>query len=107
PTASAYRQPAPTADLMRTALDYTRIFDIPVIDHCEDRSLSKGGVMHEGYHSTVLGLRGVPAASEEIMVARDLILAEMTGGRIHIAHLSTRKRLELVREAKTKQLRAT
>ena len=99
--------PVSTSHLMRMALEYTRIFDIPVLDHCEDRSLSKGGVMHEGYHSTVLGLRGVPAASEEIMVARDLILAEMTGGRIHIAHLSTRKSLELVREAKKKQLRAT
>jgi dihydroorotase len=99
--------PVSSSHLMRMALEYTRIFDIPVIDHCEERSLSCGGVMNEGFHSTVLGLRGVPAASEEIMVARDLILSEMTGGRIHIAHLSTRRSLELVREAKKKGLRAT
>jgi dihydroorotase len=99
--------PVSSSHLMRMALEYTRIFDLPVIDHCEERSLSQGGVMHEGYHSTVLGLRGAPAAAEEIMVARDLILAEMTGGRIHIAHLSTRKSLDLVREAKAKGVRVT
>ena len=99
--------PVSSSHLMRMALEYTRIFDIPVIDHCEERTLSQGGVMHEGYHSTVLGLRGVPAAAEEIMVARDLILSEMTGGRVHIAHLSTRRSLQLVREAKAKGIRAT
>jgi len=99
--------PVSSSHLMRMALEYTRIFDLPVIDHCEERSLSHGGVMHEGYHSTLLGLRGVPSASEEIMVARDLILAEMTGGRIHIAHLSTRRSLDLVRQAKAKGIRAT
>jgi dihydroorotase len=99
--------PVSSSHLMRMALEYTKIFDIPVIDHCEERSLSLGGVMHEGYHSTVLGLRGVPAASEEIMVARDMILAEMTGGRVHIAHLSTRNSLQQVREAKSRGIRAT
>jgi len=99
--------PVASSHLMRMALEYTKIFDIPVIDHCEDRSLSEGGVMHEGYHATVLGLRGVPAASEEILVARDLILAEMTGGRIHIAHLSARGSLELVRRARARGVRVT
>ena len=99
--------PVASAHLMRMALEYTRIFDIPVIDHCEERSLSCGGVMHEGYHSTLLGLRGAPAASEEILVARDLILAEMTGGRVHIAHLSARRSLEKVREAKARGIAAT
>jgi dihydroorotase len=99
--------PVATAHLMRMALEYTRIFGIPVIDHCEERSMSCGGVMHEGYHSTLLGLKGAPGAAEEILVERDLILAEMTGGRIHIAHLSTRGSLERVRAAKTKGITAT
>ena len=99
--------PVASSHLMRMALEYTKIFDIPVIDHCEDRSLSEGGVMHEGYHATVLGLKGLPAASEEILVARDLILAEMTGGRIHIAHLSARGSLELVRCARARGVRVT
>jgi dihydroorotase len=99
--------PVASSHLMRMALEYTKIFDLAVIDHCEEPTLSHCGVMHEGYHSTVLGLRGVPAAAEEIMVARDMILAEMTGGRIHIAHLSTRRSLELVRRAKAAGLRAT
>ncbi len=99
--------PVASGHLMRMALEYARIFDIPVIDHCEERSLSEGGVMHEGYYSTVLGLKGAPSASEEIHVARDLILAEMTGGRIHIAHLSTRGSLELVRRARERGVRVT
>jgi len=99
--------PVSSSHLMRMALEYTKIFDIAVIDHCEERTLSHGGVMHEGYHSTVLGLRGVPAASEDIMVARDCILAEMTGGRIHIAHLSTQRSLDLIRRAKAAGIRAT
>ncbi len=99
--------PVASAHLMRMALEYTRIFGIPVIDHCEERSLSCGGVMHEGFHSTLLGLKGAPGASEEILVARDLILAEMTGGRIHIAHLSTRRSLEKVREAKARGIAGT
>jgi dihydroorotase len=92
---------------MRMALEYTKIFDLAVIDHCEERSLSAGGVMHEGFTSTVLGLRGIPAAAEEIMVARDLVLAEATGGRIHIAHLSCRGSLELVRRARERGVRVT
>jgi dihydroorotase len=99
--------PVSSSHLMRMALEYTKIFDIPVIDHCEERTLSLGGAMHEGYHSTVLGLRGIPAASEEIMVARDLVLAEATGGRVHIAHLSTSGSLDLVRRARRRGVRAT
>ena len=98
--------PVTSSHLMRKALEYARIFDIPVIDHCEERSLS-GGVMNEGFQSTLLGLRGIPAAAEEIMVGRDLILAEAVGGRVHIAHLSTRGSLELVRRAKARGVKAT
>jgi dihydroorotase len=99
--------PVSSGHLMRMALEYTRIFGIPVIDHCEERTLSEGGAMHEGYYSTLLGLRGIPASSEEIMVARDLVLAEATGGRIHIAHLSTRGSLDRVRLARQRGVRAT
>src|SRR5204863_210002 len=74
-------RPVSSSHLMRMALEYTRLFDIPVINHCEDRSLSAGGVMNEGTASTLLGLKGIPAASESIMVARDLRLLELTGGR--------------------------
>ncbi|HEV8335507.1 MAG TPA: dihydroorotase [Candidatus Polarisedimenticolia bacterium] len=99
--------PVSSGHLMRMALEYTKIFDLAVIDHCEERSLSAGGVMHEGFTSTVLGLRGIPAAAEEIMVARDVVLAEATGGRIHIAHLSCRGSLELVRRARERGVRVT
>jgi len=93
-------RPVGNSYLLRMALEYTKIFGIPVIDHCEDRTLSATGVMHEGYVSTVLGLEGIPAASEEIAVARDLAVAAMTKGRLHLAHLSTRGSLEKVRRAK-------
>jgi dihydroorotase len=99
--------PVSSGHLMRMALEYTKIFGITVIDHCEERTLSEGGVMHEGYYSTLLGLRGIPSASEEIMVARDLVLAEATGGRIHIAHLSTGGSLDLVRRARGRGVRVT
>jgi len=99
--------PVSTAFLMRMALEYTRFFDIPVIDHCEDRSLSASGVMNEGPVSTALGLKGIPRASESVAVARDLALAEMTGGRLHLAHLSTRASLEEVRRARARGVRVT
>jgi dihydroorotase len=92
--------PVASALLMRRALEYCRLFDIPVIDHCEEPALSAGGVMHEGPVSTALGLRGAPGASEEIMVRRDIRLAELTGGRVHIAHVSTRGSVEAIREAR-------
>jgi dihydroorotase len=92
---------------MRTALEYAQTFGIPVADHCEDPTLSTGGGMHEGLVSTRLGLKGIPAAAEEIMVARDIILAELTGGHIHLCHMSTRGSVDLIRRAKEKGLRVT
>ncbi len=86
--------------LMRRALEYARIFGRPLIQHAEDLSLSAGGVMHEGVVSTTLGLRGAPAESESVLVARDVALAELTGGWVHFAHLSSVKSVELIRQAK-------
>ena len=88
------------AEVMRRALEYVKAFDIPIISHCEDASLSHGGVMNEGFVSTTLGLRGIPKAAEEVMVARDIALSELTGSRLHIAHISTAGSVELVRAAK-------
>jgi dihydroorotase len=92
---------------MRMALEYTRIFGIPVIDHCEDPSLSAGGVMNEGYAATLLGLRGIPQAAESIAVARDLALAALTSGRLHLAHVSTRLSLEEIRRARRQGVQVT
>jgi dihydroorotase len=100
-------KPVMDGQLFRRALEYAQLFDIPVIQHCEDSNLSKGGVMHEGAYSARLGLKGIPAAAENTMVSRDLILAEMTGGKYHVAHLSTRKAVEMVREAKSHGLKIT
>ena len=100
-------KPVMDARLFRRALEYAGMFDMPVIQHCEDLHLAKDGVMHEGVYSTRLGLKGIPAAAEETMVSRDLILAEMTGSKYHVAHLSTRGSLERVREAKSRGLRVT
>lgn len=100
-------QPIMSSHLMRTALEYARTFDIPVADHCEDMPLAAGGAMHEGIISTRLGLKGIPAAAEEIHVARDIILAELTGGHVHLCHMSTRGSVELIRRAKHKGLRVT
>lgn len=86
--------------LMRRALEYCRSFDLPVIIHPEDLQLSDGGSMHEGAVSTLIGLKGMPAVAEEVMVARDLLLAQATGGRLHIAHASTRGSVDLIRRAK-------
>jgi dihydroorotase len=93
-------KPIATAKLLRQVMEYCRSLDLPVIDHCEDPSLFAGCVMREGRRSTELGLRGMPACTESIAVARDLQLCELTGARFHVAHLSARKSLELVREAK-------
>jgi dihydroorotase len=97
-------KPVATAKLLRQALDYCRSLGLPLIEHCEDTSLAAGGVMREGPRSVKLGLRGIPAASESICVARDLQLVELTGCRYHVAHLSTRESLRLVREAKQRGL---
>ena len=93
--------------LMRHALEYAKMFDLPIISHCEDMRLSEGGVMNEGFNSTVLGLIGMPKAAEEIMVARDLLLAELTGGWVHIAHVSTARSVEMIRSAKQRGARVT
>jgi dihydroorotase len=100
-------KPVVSSHLMRTALEYAKIFGIPVADHCEDMSLAQGGAMHEGSVSVRLGLKGIPSAAEEIMVARDIILAELTGGHVHLCHMSTRGSVELIRRAKEKGLRVT
>ena len=87
-------------ELMRRALEYAKMFDLPVMDHCQDYSLVTDGVMHEGYWSTALGLRGWPAAGEEMIVARNILLAELTGARVHCQHLSAAGSVALLREAK-------
>jgi len=95
------------AGLLRRAMSYASMFDLPIIEHCEDLAISAGGVMHEGSWSTVLGLRGIPAVSEEAIVARDLLLAEETGARLHVAHVSTAGSVRLIREAKRRGVRVT
>jgi dihydroorotase len=92
---------------MRRALEYVKAFDLPIISHCEDEDLFGEGVMNEGFVATSLGLRGIPGAAEEVMVARDIILAELTGGRVHIAHVSTAGSVELIRRAKARGVRVT
>ncbi|MBN1190257.1 MAG: dihydroorotase [Dehalococcoidales bacterium] len=93
--------------LMRQALDYSRTFDLPLIEHCEDKNLCEGGQINEGIISTRLGLAGIPDEAEEIIVARDILLAGLTGARLHIAHLSTAGSAELVRTAKKKGIHVT
>ncbi len=100
-------RPVPTAGMMRRAMEYARGFDLPVVDHCEDKSLVRGGVMHEGHWSLVLGLRGMPAAAEEVDAERNCLLAKLTGARVHLAHVSTRGAVEAVRRAKEKGLPVT
>ncbi|MDY7093400.1 MAG: dihydroorotase [Acidobacteriota bacterium] len=99
--------PVKNAELMRRALLYARHFDVPVIQHAEDLDLTGPGVMHEGEWSTRLGLPGIPGASEDVVVARDLILAEDSGGRYHVAHLSTGRALRLVRRAREDGLKVS
>jgi len=99
--------PVSDGGLMRLALEYTLAFGVPVASHCEDRTLAKGGVMNEGLVSTRLGLVGMPNAAEEAMIARDLLLAELTGGRLHVQHVSTRGGVEMVRAAKQRGVRVT
>lgn len=98
-------KPVMDARLFRRALEYAQLFDLPVIQHCEDLHLSKGGVMHEGAMSARLGLRGIPSAAEDTMISRDLILTELTGGKYHVAHLSTRRAVEMVRVAKAQGMK--
>ena len=100
-------RPVPSAMLMRRALEYAGMFGMPVIDHCEEPSLKGEGVAHEGYIASLLGLRGIPAAAESVMVDRDIALAEMTGSAVHVAHLSTRQALRSVAAAKARGARVT
>ncbi len=100
-------KPVMDAGLMRRALEYTRLFDLPVIAHEEDEGLCCGGVMNEGVTSLRLGLRGRPAVAEEVMVARDIALAEATGGALHVAHASTARTVELIRGARARGVRVT
>src|SRR4051812_23451843 len=100
-------RPVPNAGIMRRAMQYARDFDLPVIDHCEDKSLSSGGVMHEGRISLLLGLKGMPALAEDIDAVRDILLAKATGAYIHIAHVSTKGAIEAVRRAKNEGINVT
>jgi dihydroorotase len=93
--------------IMRRALEYSKTFDVPIISHCEDLTLSEGGVMNEGLMSVTLGLGGIPAEAEQIMVFRDILLAELTGGRLHIAHVSTEGSVILIRDAKKRGVNVT
>jgi dihydroorotase len=100
-------RPVMNARVMRRAMELARALDLLVIDHCEDLNLSAGGDMHEGVQSVRLGLRGIPSASEDVMVARDLLLAELTGARYHVAHLSTSRSIAMVAYARSKGISVT
>lgn len=100
-------RPVMNARVMRRAMESARAFGLPVINHCEDLNLSAGGDMHEGFESVKLGLRGIPACSEDVMVARDILLAEVTGARYHVAHISARHSVEMVKFAKLRGLPVT
>ena len=93
--------------LMRRALEYARMFDVPIITHAEDLELSDDGIMNEGKNSTLLGLKGIPRESEEVMIARDVILTRLTGGRLHIAHISSGGSVEIIRRAKSDGIKIT
>ncbi|MFM7041042.1 MAG: dihydroorotase, partial [Planctomycetaceae bacterium] len=99
--------PVYDAELMRRALEYCRMFDKPVLAHEEVLELSRGGIMHEGLVSLVLGLPGMPAAAEDVMIGRDITLAETTGGRVHVMHVSTAGGVALIRDAKRRGVRIT
>ena len=99
--------PVSSAEIMRRALEYCRMFDKAVLSHAEDLDLTRGGVMNEGFESMRLGLRGIPAAAEEVIIHRDIELAELTGGRLHILHVSTAGGVELIRRARQRGLRVS
>jgi dihydroorotase len=100
-------RPVATALLMRRALEYASMFDMAVIEHCEEQTLKADGVAHEGFQAAVLGLKGIPGEAESIMALRDISLAEMTGGRVHIAHMSARQTLDAVRYGKARGVQVT
>src|SRR6202166_3073285 len=99
--------PVMNARVMRRSMEFARSYDLPIIQHCEDLNLSAGGDMHEGAKSVRWGLRGIPAASEDVMVARDLVLAQLTGARYHVAHISTRNAVAMVEYARNHGLSVT
>jgi dihydroorotase len=99
--------PVATAMLMRRALEYAGMFNLPVIEHCEEQTLQADGVAHEGFHASALGLRGIPGEAESIMALRDIALAELTRGLVHIAHMSARQTLDAVRWGKSRGARVT
>jgi dihydroorotase len=100
-------RPVADAGLMRLALSYARTLGIPVASHCEEKSLSRGGSMNEGLVATRLGLIGIPNAAEDVMIARDLLLAELTGARLHVQHVSTRRGVEMIRDARARGVQVT
>lgn len=95
------------SEIIRRALEYCKMFNIPVIEHCEDTNLSADGMMNEGYYSTLLGLKGIPKAAEEVMVARDILIAKEVSGKLHIAHISTEGSIELLAWAKKQGINVT
>ena len=95
------------AELMRRALEYSKMFNVPIIEHAEDKNLAEGGMINEGSVSTLTGLKGIPSVAEDAIIARDLLLAEYTQAKLHIAHISTKKSVELIREAKKKGVSVT
>jgi len=99
--------PISNSQIMRRILEYTKMFKLPVISHSEDKELSRNGVMNEGRNSTFLGLRGIPRQAEEVMVSRDIMLAELTDAYLHIAHVSTAGSVDLIRRAKKKNIKVT
>jgi dihydroorotase len=99
--------PVQNSLVMRRALEYSRLVDTPIIDHCEDKDLSAGGIMHEGVYSLKLGIKAIPASAEEILVARDIILAKETDTKIHIAHLSVKGAVDLLKWAKQMDIKVT
>jgi len=100
-------KPVMNAALMRRAMEYAHSLQLPVINHCEDIHLSANGAMNESYYSTILGLNGIPAIAEEVMVARDILIAEYTGTSVHIAHVSTAGSVRLIRSAKERGVNVT
>lgn len=100
-------KPVMNAEILRRALEYAKMFGLPVISHCEDINLSRNGVMNEGFVSTKLGLKGIPRASEVVMVMRDIELARLSGAKLHIAHVSAKESVEAVREAKKRGVKVT
>jgi len=100
-------KPVMNSLVMRRALEYSKYLDVPIISHAEDDNLSDGGLINEGHVSSELGIKGIPSASEEVMIARDLALARLTGGRLHIAHVSTKWSVELIRRAKVEGINVT